>query len=174
MGWLQSLGGLLGQYASGSAGQNEAEVHQTFDQVAAAAPKSVLAQALSAAFRSDATPAFGDLAAQLFSNSNGEQRASVLSSLLAAAGPGVLSRLTSQYPELSGMLGSGGTAVTPETANQVPPDVVQQLATHAESKDSSIVDKVSSIYAAHPALIKSLGTAVVGLAMTKIAQQHNA
>src|SRR5438477_7621992 len=92
MGWLQNLGGLLGQYASGSGNQSEADVHQHFDQVTAAAPQSVLAQALSAAFRSDQTPPFGDLAAQVFSNSNGSQRASVLTSLLASAGPGILSK----------------------------------------------------------------------------------
>jgi hypothetical protein len=172
MGWLQNLGGLLGQYAGGAANQNEADVHRHFDQVAAAAPQSVLAQALSAAFRSDSTPPFGDLAAQLFSNSNGSQKATVLSSLLASAGPGILSKLSAQYPGLGGILGSGGGAVSPEAANQVPPDVVQQLAAHAESKDSSIVDTVTGIYAAHPTLIKSLGTAVVGIAMTKLAQQH--
>jgi hypothetical protein len=173
MGWLQNLGGLLNQYAGGAASQNEADVHQHFDQVAAAAPQSVLAQALSATFRSDSTPPFGDLAAQLFSNSSGAQRATVLTSLVAAASPGILSKLSSQYPGLAGILGSGGSAVSPEAANQVPPDVVQQLAAHAESKDSSIVDTVSGIYAAHPALIKTLGTAVVGFAMSRIAQQHN-
>lgn len=173
MGWLQNLGGLLGQYASGAASQNETDIHQHFDQVAAAAPQSVLAQALSAAFRSDSTPPFGDLAAQLFQNSSGAQKATVLTSLLSAAGPGILSKLSAQYPGLGGILGSGGTAVSPEAANQVPSDVVQQLATHVESKDSSIVDKVTGIYAAHPTLIKTLGTAVVGLAMTKMAQQHH-
>ena len=118
------------------------------------------------------TPPFGDLAAQLFSNSNGTQKATVLTSLLAAAGPGILSRLSSQYPALSGILGSGAATVTPEAANQVPPDVVQQLAAHAESKDSSVVDKITGIYAAHPTLIKTLGSAVVGMAMTELAQQH--
>lgn len=173
MGWLQNLGGLIGQYAGGAAGRNDADVHQHFDQVASAAPQSVLAQALSAAFRSDQTPPFGDLAGQLFNNSNGSQKAALLTSLLAAAGPGILSRLGSQIPGLGGMLGSGAT-VTPEVANQVPPDVVKELATHAETKDSSIVDKVTGIYAAHPTLIKSLGAAVVGVAMTKLAQQNRA
>src|SRR5437764_14575132 len=131
MGWLQSLGGLLGQYAGGAGSQNDTDVHQHFDQVAAAAPQSVLAQALSAAFRSDSTPPFADLAAQLFSNSSGMQKATMLTSLLSAAGPGILSKLSSQYPGLSGILGGGGTSVSPEAANQVPPDVVQQIAAHA-------------------------------------------
>lgn len=173
MGWLQSLGGLLSQYSGGAAGQNDSDVHQHFDQVASAAPKSVLAQALSAAFRSDQTPPFGDLAGELFSNSNSSQKAAVLSSLLASAGPGILSRLSAQYPALSGILGSGG-AVTPEAANQVPPDAVQQMAAHAESKDPSIVDSITGIYAAHPTLIKSLGAAVMEVAMTKLAEQHRA
>src|SRR5258708_23919952 len=104
MGWLQNLGGLLEQYAGGAANQNPANVHEHYDQVAAAAPQSELAQALSATFRSDSTPPFSDLAAQLFSNSSGDQKASVLNSLVAAAGPGMLSKLAAAHPELGALL----------------------------------------------------------------------
>lgn len=76
--------------------------------------------------------------------------------LLGAAGPGAL----------GGLLGGGGT-VTPEQANQVSPEQVQQLATHAEKQNPSIIDEVSRFYAQHPDVMKAAG----GLALS-IALQH--
>ena len=172
MGWLQGLGGMLEQYAGGATGQSESALHEHFDQAAAAAPQSMLTQALAGAFRSDQTPPFSQIAGQLFSNSPGTQQASLLNSLLASAEPAVLAKLAAEVPALGGLLSGGSPAVTPQTASQVPPDVVQQLAEHVESKDNGIVERVSSIYAQHPALIKSLGAAVVGVAMTRLAQHR--
>jgi hypothetical protein len=173
MGWMGQIGNLLQQYAGGTANPAQADAH--FDQVAGAAPTSAIAGALAGAMRSDQTPAFGQLAGQLFGNSNGDQKANVLNELIATAGPMLPSLLGSSAigGMLSQVLSSGGT-ITPAQAQQIPPDVVQQIATHAEKQDPSIIDRVSGIYAEHPQLIKTLGSGVLAIALAKFAQAQKA
>jgi hypothetical protein len=173
MGWMGQIGSLLEEYAGGTANPAQTDAH--FDKVASAAPTSAIAGALAGAMRSDQTPAFGQLAGQLFGNSSGDQKANVLNELIAAAGP-MLPSLLGNSPisgMLSQVLGSGGQ-ITPAQAQQIPPDVVQQIASHAEKQDPSIVDRVSGIYAEHPQLIKTLGSGVLAIALAKFAQAQKA
>lgn len=58
---------------------------QRFDQVAQKAPSDVLAAGLAGAFRSDQTPAIGQMVGQLFGNSNGSQQAGMLNQILGGA-----------------------------------------------------------------------------------------
>jgi hypothetical protein len=170
MGLLDSLKDVLNQYTSSST-QNTANASQHFDQVAQAASPNVIAEGLSAVFRSDQTPAFGNLVGNLFSQSNGEQKAGMLNQLLASVGPGALASLAG-----GGGLASllGGKQITPEQAQNVSPDVVQQIATHAEKSDPSIIDRASQFYAEHPALIKTLGGAALSIALAKVAERQKA
>ena len=94
---------------------------------------------------------------QLFSNSNGAQKANLLNTLFSSgAAAGILSQVA-QAAGISIPSASGGTgAVTPEVADRVPADAVQKAAAHAKEHDPSIVDRVSEIYAQHPMLVKSL------------------
>jgi len=170
MGILDSLNDVLKNYRSGQ-NQNTANAEQHFDQVAQAAPSNVIAEGLAAAFRSDQTPAFGNLVSSLFSQSSGDQKAGILNQLLASAGPGILSQLGGGA--LSGLLGQG-EQVTPEQAQTVSPEVVQQIATHAEKADSSIIDKASSFYAQHSGLVKTLGGAALTIALAKVAERQRA
>jgi hypothetical protein len=79
MDWTDQLGNMLKQYTSGGAAAQPApDVHAHFDQVAQAAPTSVIAEALTAAFNSDKTPAFGQMLSTLFSNSTGDQKAGMI------------------------------------------------------------------------------------------------
>ena len=55
MSLLDQLGNVLKQYTSGST-PNAANATEHFDQVAQVAPQSVIAEGLSAVFRSDQTP----------------------------------------------------------------------------------------------------------------------
>src|SRR5215475_15441929 len=112
MGILDSLNDVLKNYSSGQ-NQNIANAEQHFDQVAQAAPSNVIADGIAAAFRSDQTPAFGNLVSSLFSQSSGDQKAGILNQLLASAGPGILAQLSGGA--FSGLLGQGGQ-VTPEQA----------------------------------------------------------
>jgi hypothetical protein len=168
---FDQLGGILKQY-SGSSTPNPANVSDHFDQVAQAAPQGDIAEGLSSAFRSDQTPAFGSLVSNLFSQSNGDQKAGLLNHLLGSLGPGALSQI-SGGSALANLLG-GSRQVTPEQAQNVSPQLVEQMATHAERTDPSIVDRASAFYAQHPTLVKTLGAAALSVVMAKMAQRQRA
>ena len=173
MGILDSLSDVLKNYSGGQT-QNTGNATEHFDQVAQAAPKSVVAEGIAAAFRSDQTPAFGNLVGHLFSHSNGEQKAGMLNQLLASVGPAALTQLGGGGGVLAGLLRSGGQQISPEEAQAVSPEVVNQLATHAEKSDPSIVDKASAFYAQHSTLVKTLGGAALTIALAKVAERQRA
>jgi hypothetical protein len=176
MNWMNQIGGLLQQYTGASAAQAPDTVENDFDQVVQAAPQSSLADALSHAFRSDQTPAFGQMAAQMFGNSNGQQKAGLINTLISTLGPGVLAQVLGGgrgSSVLGGLLGGGQRQITPEQAEQISPDEVQQIAAEAEKKDPSIIDQFSNFYAQHPMLIKTLGGAALTIALAKIAEKHS-
>lgn len=164
---------VLQQYAGGSA-QVPANVNEHFDQVAQAAPQGSVAEGIAAAFRSNQTPAFGQMVSGLFGQSNGEQKAGMLNQLIGSVGPGVLASLAGGGA-LASLLGGGGAqTISPQQAQQVSPEMVQQLAAHAEKNDPSIIDKASAFYAQHPTLVKTLGGAALSIALSKVAQRQAA
>jgi len=169
MNWMDTVGGLLQQYSGQQANAADAEAH--FDQVSNAVPSSTLSGALSDMFRSSDTPPFAQLAAQMFGNANGSQKASVLNELLSAAGPMLPSILGSAgLGALASRFGTGGS-ITPEQAEQIPPEAVQQMEQHVEQHDPSIVDRLGSIYSEHPTLIKTLGSAALAVTLAKLANR---
>jgi hypothetical protein len=177
MGLFDQLQSVLTQYAGGNTPgpANPQDVEQHFSQVAAVAPQSSLAEGLAAAFRSNQTPAFGEMLGTLFSQSNGDQKAGILNQLMASVPPGTLQSLLGSGAAggaLGSLLQSGTTNVTPDQAQQVSPEAVQQLAAHAEKHDPSVVDTASQFYAQHSTLIKTLGGAAMALALSHIAQRQ--
>ena len=168
---FDEVSNVLKQYTGGSK-PDPANVSQHFDQVATSAPQGAIAEGLSSAFRSDQTPAFGSLVGNLFSRSNGEQKAGVLNHLIAALGPSALAQFGGGGA-LASLLG-GRTEITPEQAQNVPPELVQQMAAHAEKADPSIVDRASAFYAQHPTLVKSLGGAALTLVLARMAEPQRA
>jgi hypothetical protein len=172
MSWMNEIANVLQNYSqeNPTAAPHEVETH--FTQVAQAAPSSALADGLAAMFRSDQTPAFGQMVGQLFSNSNGSQRANLLNALLASP---AAADIVSQLTQATGIrIPSGpGAPITPEAAAQIPPEAVEQAAAHAEQHDPSIIDRVSEIYAEHPTLVKTLGAATIGLALSHLASRRN-
>lgn len=169
---IDNVTNLLKQYASGSSAV-PSNVSEHFDQVAQAAPTSSIADGIAAAFHSDQTPAFGQMLGGLFAQSNGEQKAGLLNQLVGSVGPGVLAQLAGGSA-LAGLLGGGTKTITPEQAQQISPDLVQQLATHAEKTDPSIIDKASAFYAQHPTLVKTLGSAALSIALANVAKRQAA
>jgi len=167
MNWLNAVNDLVERYTGQGGGTASApqDPHHDYQQVARAAPSTVVADGLSQAFRSDRTPPFPEMISNLFRQSDPNQRAGLLNHLLGALGSGA----TSSLPGLGGLAGllGGGRSVTPEQASQVSPEQVQQIAAHAEQQNPSIVDQVSSFYSQHPQVVQALG----GLALT-IALQH--
>jgi hypothetical protein len=138
----------------------EAEVHSEFDRLAGAGPQG-LAPGLSAAFRSDQTPSFGNMVAHLFGKSDGQQKAGLLNSLFAIT-PQSLTN------EVLRMVGGGSRQVTPEQAEKLSPEAVQTLAERAERHDPSVVDKVSEFYSQHPGVVKTLGVGALAVLTSKV------
>lgn len=182
---MNELGGLLKQYTGAQAQEAPETVHDDFDQVAQAAPQPAVANGLAEAFRSDQTPDFGQMTANLFSNSNPQQQAGLLNTILNHAGPAILSHFTSGgggaantggggLSDLINIFKGGGQQqeVTPEQAQQIPPETVEQIAAQAQKHDPSIIDRVSNFYSEHPTLVKALGTAALTIMLSKMAKNQ--
>ena len=165
MGLLDNLTGVLSQYLAGATPGGDAGAH--FEQVAQSVDSGTIAQGIAAALRSDQTPPFAQLASQLFASGNGDQRMAMINTLLSSVSPEQRAQLAALIPGLG-----GAAAVTGAQAAAVPPDVLQTLAQHVEAHDPGIVDKMSALYAAHPTLVKTLGSAAMMIAMRKIAERH--
>ena len=175
MTWTDQVGNLLKQYTSGGAAAQPApDVHAHFDEVAQAAPLSTIAEGLSAAFKSDKTPAFGEMLTTLFNNSSGDQKAGMVNHLLSSMSPDMLKQVLSGtgLAGLAGMLGAGNTQLTAEQAQQLSPEAVQQLAAHAEKTNPSVIDSISNFYAQHTTLVKTLGGAALTVALAKVAERQ--
>ena len=171
------LGSLLSQFTGGGTAANATD---HFDKVALSASPDLLSQGISAMFHSDQTPPFGQMAGQLFGQANPSQQAGMLNQILGSMGPGVLASLVNgaQGTGLGAILGQlthGGTApaaITPDQASSLTPDQVQVIARHAEQHNPGIVEEMSSFYAQHAGLIKTLGGAALTIALAKMAERH--
>ena len=172
MSLLDQLGNVLNQYAGQTTG-NSANAPEHFDQVARAAPQGVIAEGLSALFHSDQTPPFGNLVSTLFSQSNPDQKAGLLNHLISSIGAANLAQVAGGGM-LGGLLAQGQQQITPQQAENVSPEVIERLATHAEKTDPSIVDKASAFYAQHTTLVKTLGGAALSIALAKVAERQRA
>jgi hypothetical protein len=159
MDWRNALEDVVQRYSGqlGGAAAAPANPHEDYQQVTRAAPPDAVAGGLSQAFRSDQTPPFPEMLANLFSHSDPNQRAGILNRLLGALGPEAAAAIP----------GLAGQNVTLDQTRQVTPGQVQQMAADAEKRNPSIVDQASSFYSQHPQVVKALG----GLALT-IALQH--
>ena len=163
---------ILRQYGNANPGQPAPEAGRHFEQVAQEAPPPVVSQGLAEAFRAEQTPPFGEMVGHLFGNSDPEQRAGLLNQLLGALGPGALGGgAGGSLGELLRRMG-GGSTVTPDQAAAVTPEQVQEVAHRAEQQQPGIVDRISDFYAKHPALVQTLGSAALTIALAKMAQRH--
>jgi hypothetical protein len=171
MDWMSTLQDVIQRYSgqAGGAAAAPENPHGDFQQVAQAAPQGEVADGLSQAFRSDQTPPFSEMVANLFSRSDPNQRAALLNRMLDAAGPGMISAL----PSLGGLASLlGGGSVTPEQASQISPVQVQQMAADAERQNPSVIDEVSSFYSQHPQLVNALGGAAITIALRHILKRQ--
>ena len=172
MNWMDQLGGMLQQY-SGSV-QATQTTEDDFDRASQLAPRDAVSGGLAEAFRSDQTPPFPNMLGQMFGNSSGTQRANILNTLLSIAGPALLSSMMQRsggIGGLAGMLNRGGQ-ITPQEAEQIPPEAVEELAREAEKRDPTVIDRVSDFYSEHPTLIKTLGAAALAVAMSGMTKQR--
>lgn len=168
MNWMDQLGGLLQQYAGATPNQQTQSAEQDFDQLINVAPRQAVSGGLAESFRSDQTPPFPNMLGQLFGNSNGMERAGMLNTLLSTAGPGLLSAVMARY---GGQIPQTQAQMSPEEADRIPPEAVQEMAEEAQKSDPSVIDRVSDFYAEHSTLVKSLGAAALAVAMSGMAKQ---
>jgi len=172
MGILDNLKTMIDQASSGNA--STTDVHAAFDEVTKSVSSGSLADGLSHAFNSDKTPPFEQMVSGLFGQSNPDQKAGLLNKLLGSLPSGTTQALAG----VGGMAGLqallNSKNVTPQQASQVPPQAVESLAKQAAMKDPSIVDKAAGFYAQHPALVKGIGVAALGLVMSRISQARRA
>jgi hypothetical protein len=173
MSWMNEVANVLQNYSQKNQPLEGDDVAEHYHQVAQAAPPADLASGLAAMFHSDQTPPFPQMIGQLFSNSNGAQRANLLNTLLSGgAASGILSQLaTSAGLSLPAAVG-GKAPITPEAASHIPRAAVEQAAAQVEQHDPSIIDRVSEIYAKHPTLVKTLGAAAMSIALSHLANQR--
>ena len=160
---------ILQQYADPSRVQPD-RVNDHFDQVAQQASPQDLGSGVAAAFRSDATPPFGQMIGDLFGRSDPQQRAGILNQIIQSIGAGGLASVAGGV--LGRVLGgAGGTTpatITPEQASQISPADAGAIAAHAEKKDPSIMDRAGEFYAQHPQLVKGLGAAALAIALGRM------
>lgn len=148
-----------------------ANAAEHFDTVAQQATPQQLGSGIAAAFRSDATPPFGQTIGSLFGQSNPEQKASVLNHLVEALGPSAAAAGGGVLQRLMGLSGASGP-ISPAQASQVSAADVSAIATHAEQQNGSIIDKLGSFYAQHPTLVKTLGVAALSAVMSHMSKQR--
>ena len=186
---MNELSGLLKQYQGAQPDQAPDTIDDDFDQITQAAPQPAISDGLAAAFRSEQTPDFGLMTANLFDNSNPQQRAGLLNTILRYAGPAILSKVLAGGGGGGAATGSGGSGgglsdlinifrgggqqeITPEQAQRIPPDAVKEIADKVEKENPTIIDRISDFYSEHPTLVKSLGAAALTIALSKIAQRQ--
>ena len=187
MDWMKQLGGVLDRYADrGAVRPPDDAVHEDFDQFVRAAPPDAVADGLSAAFRSEHTPPFPLMASQLFGRAGGPQRANILSMLLTTVGPLVVQQILARRKRGTAASGQGGALgqilrggpgappVTPQIADQLDPQDVEDIARAAEKKDPSVIDRISEVFAQQPYLVKMLGGAALAIALGRMAEKRGA
>src|SRR5262249_6694685 len=158
MSLLDNVANLLSQYTAGTASEEQAGQH--FQQLAQSADAGVLAQGISAAMRSDQTPAFANIVSQLVTNASGAPKAGVVNALLSAASPA----LQSQFASL--LTGApSNMQVSEQHVESLSPSDVAAMAQKVEAHNPGIVETMSSFYAQHPALVTTLGSAAMAIAM---------
>jgi hypothetical protein len=92
----------------------------------------------------------------------------MLNTLLSSVSPQQRAQIANLIPGLG-----TAAAVTSDQAAAISPSTIQAVAQHIEQQDSGIVEKMSALYASHPTLVKTLGTAAMMVAMRKIAERHS-
>jgi hypothetical protein len=147
-----------------------ADVDRDFDVVSQQVDPQDLSSGVAAAMRSDATPSFGETISNLFAKSDPNQKAGALNEILRVLGPrkgSILDRIL----QAAGNHASSAP-ITPAQATQVSPADLRNIAAEAEKENDSIVDRLAGYYAQHPTLVKTLGVAALGAAMSHMNRQR--
>ena len=173
MDWLNQVTDILDKYGSENSRNAPTSVDADFDRFARHAPSAAMSDGLAEAFRSQQTPPFASMLSQLFGRSPTMQKTNVVNTLIATLGPALVSQLLTQHgANRAAQELQNNKTISPEIAEQIPPNSIEAVAAEAEKKDPSVVERISKFYADQPALIKTLGGLALTIAMAKIAQRQ--
>lgn len=158
MGFLDQIGDVLQQYASGANVSRE-QAHRDYDTIAETVPQTELASAIG--------PAVGSLGTseveQRIRNSAGEMAPSVRGQFVER----LLGALTGKGIDASALLSKAG--LRPSIAQQpqnASPEDAGRLAAEVHQSHPDVFNSAMEFYSRHPTLVKVLGT----MAIARIAQ----
>lgn len=161
---------ILGRYADARRPAPPPDVENDFTQIAHESAPDALQDGIAEAFRSDDTPPFEEMVAQLFEHSEPSVRAGLLDNLLAGLGPSSLGTSSGGLAEVWRRY-AAGARVSPDRAAQVDSREVQEVARQARRQNPGVLERVSRFYAHHPELVRRLGSVAMGIALSKIARR---
>jgi hypothetical protein len=175
---------MLGRYLNPTSNDPSHQPEKDFEQICEHCSHEELGDGVTEAFRSDRTPPFPQMIGEMFSRSDPGERAGMLNQFLAALGPlaasgGAASGLLGQL--LAGRLGGAGgpgqsgqfpPQVTPEQAQQVSREEVEQVAAQAEREQPNLLDRLGHLYGQNPELVKKLGGAALALIIANVASRR--
>lgn len=161
---------ILGRYADSRRPAPPPEIENDFNQIAHEAAPDALQDGIAEAFRSDKTPPFEEMVAQLFKHSEPSVRAGLLDNLLAGLGPSALGAGSGGLADVWRRY-AAGARVSPDSAAQIDPLEVQEVARQARRQSPGVLERVSRFYAHHPELAHRLGNVAMGIALSKIVRR---
>ena len=164
MGIMDILAQYAGQAEPGAQPKQQS-AHDDFTQVASQASQELLGGGIAQALQG-APGGFASSIAQLFENSDPQQRTGLLQRLIQSAGPAVLSSFAGGA--LSHLAQPGASAQVSD-ANAISPAQAGELAAAARQSNPGIVSELGSFYTQHPTLVKTLGTAALSMALSHMA-----
>ena len=159
-----SLMDILSPYA-----QRPTSTEDDFDEVVRQVSPQDLGAGLATAFRSDRTPPFGELARNLFEHSDSSQRAGLLTQLLRTLGPAVVASVAGSALSKARSASERAEDITETEADGFTPEEVGSLADQAQEKDGGVLDRIGTLYAAHPQVVKALGGTALALTLGHLA-----
>ena len=165
---FENVNRVVEQARTGNA--SETDLQAAYDQVAQGAPQSAVRDGLAEAFRSEQTPEFPQMVANLFGRSDPNQKAGLLNTLLGKLNPAERKEALGPVAETTGATTG---QVTPDKAQQIQPQQVAALANHAQRKDPSVMDQAAAFYSQHPTLVKGLGAAALAILLSKATQTRH-
>lgn len=114
------------------------------------------------------TPPFEKVVGVSLERGDASQRVGMLKPLLEAAGPAATAPLIGQHAPAQ----DPSLPVESRLASYLHPEAVERLARHAAQVDSTVVQKMSGLYAGDPELGKTLGGATLSVALGKLADMR--
>ena len=161
---------ILGRYADPRRSPPHFDIEHDFDEVAHEAGPDAMQDGIAEAFRSDHTPPFEEMVAQLFENSEPHVRAGLLDNLLAGLKPTSLGAAGGGLADIWRRY-AAGARVSPEGAARVDAAEVEEVARQARKQNPGVLERVSRFYARHPELVRSLGNVAMGIALARMARR---